>query len=111
MTQLPIPVHVRSEPPAWWDDIEARQREFGEEASPWLQKKRRPTVASATLDWGALGFEPRWAGFDTADCVAALQPSIFSGRRGRRVQSLPPGCREPRRAGPRHQSRGPAGRR
>jgi hypothetical protein len=80
MTQLPIPVHVGSEPPAWWDDIEARQREFGDEASPWLEKKRRPTVASATLDWGALGFEPRWLGFDTADCVAALQPSIFSGQ-------------------------------
>lgn len=80
MTQLPIPVHVGSEPPAWWDDIEARQREFGDEASPWLEKKRRPTVASATLDWGALGFEPRWVGFDTADCVAALQPSIFSGQ-------------------------------
>lgn len=29
MTQLPIPVHVGSEPPAWWDDIEAGQREFG----------------------------------------------------------------------------------
>jgi hypothetical protein len=80
MTQLPIPVHVGSEPPAWWDDIEARQREFGDEASPWLQKRRRPTVASATLDWGALGFEPRWVGFDTADCVVALQPSIFSGQ-------------------------------
>jgi hypothetical protein len=67
MTQLPTPVHVGSEPPTYWDDIEARQREFGDEASPWLQKKRRPAVASATLDWGALGFEPRWVGFDTAD--------------------------------------------
>jgi len=80
VTQPPIPVHVGSEPPASWDDIEARQREFGDEASPWLQKKRRPTIASATLDWGTLGFEPRWLGFDTADCVAALQPSIFSGQ-------------------------------
>ena len=31
------------------------------------------------MQWSALGFEPRWVGFDTADCVAALQPSIFSG--------------------------------
>lgn len=79
MTQLPIPVHVGSEPPGSWDDIEARQREFGEQASPWLREKRRPAVARATLDWSGLGFEPRWIGFDTADCVAALQPSIFAG--------------------------------
>jgi len=79
MTQLPVPVHVGSEPPASWDDIEARQTEYGEDASPWLQQKRRPTVAEAALKWSVLGFEPRWVGFDTADCVAALQPSIFSG--------------------------------
>ena len=79
MTQLPIPIHVGSEPPEYWDDVEARQRQFGDEASPWLQKQRRLTVASPTVDWGGFGFEPRWVGFDTADCAAALQPSIFSG--------------------------------
>ena len=79
MTQLPVPVHVGSEPPESWDDIEARQREFGKDASPWLQEKRRPAVARADLDWSALGFEPRWVGFDTADCAAALQPSTFAG--------------------------------
>src|SRR6516162_1331259 len=79
MKQLPIPVHVGSEPPESWDDVEARQREFGEDASPRLQEQRRPTVARPTLDWSALGFEPRWVGFDTPDCVAALQPSIFAG--------------------------------
>ena len=79
MTQLPIPVHVGSEPPSSWDDIEARQREFGDEASPSLQNQRRPAVASPSLDWEALGFEPRWVGFDTADCAAALQPSIYTG--------------------------------
>ena len=62
MTQLPVPVHVCSEPPASWDDIEARQTEYGEDASPWLQQKRRPTVAEAALKWSALGFEPRWVG-------------------------------------------------
>ena len=79
MSQLPIPVHVGSEPPASWDDIEARQKEFGEDAAPSLQKARRPAAADPALDWGGLGFEPRWVGFDTADCVAALQPSIYSG--------------------------------
>lgn len=80
MTQLPVPVHVGSEQPASWDDLEARQTEYGDDASPWLQRKRRPAVAEAALRWSALGFEPRWVGFDTADCVAALQPSIFSGQ-------------------------------
>ena len=78
MAQLPIPVHVGSEPPSW-DDVEARQREYGDEASPWLQKQRRPVVASPSLDWEVLGFEARWVGFDTADCAAALQPSIYAG--------------------------------
>ncbi|MFY1656162.1 hypothetical protein [Micromonospora sp. WMMD1274] len=80
MTQLPIPVHVGSEPPDHWDDIESRQRQFGEEAAPRLQEQRRPTIASATLDWAAHGFEPRWVGFDTADCAVALQPSVYSGQ-------------------------------
>lgn len=80
MTQLPIPVHIGSEPPATWDDIEDRQRKYGDQAAPHLQQLRWPAVADTTLDWSALGFEPRWVGFDTADCAAALQPSIFSGR-------------------------------
>lgn len=79
MSQLPIPVHVGSEPPASWDDIEARQKELGEDAAPWLQKQRRPALARPDLDWDGLGFEPRWVGFDTADCAAALQPNIYSG--------------------------------
>jgi hypothetical protein len=80
VTPLPIPVHIGSEPPASWDDIEARQREFGDEASPWLRDKRRPAIASDALDWTSLGFAPRWVGYDTADCVVALQPSIFHGQ-------------------------------
>jgi len=80
MTQLPIPVHIGSEPPDHWDDIEARQREYGEEAAPWLQEQRRPAIAGPAYDWTVLGFEPRWIGYDTADCAAALQPSIYSGQ-------------------------------
>jgi hypothetical protein len=58
----------------------ARQREYGEDASRWLRERRRPPVASATLEWDAFGFEPRWVGFDAADCAAALAPSVYSGR-------------------------------
>lgn len=80
MTQLPIPVNVGSGPPEYWDDIEARQRQYGEEAAPWLQEQRRPAIAGPALNWAALGLEPRWVGSDTADCAAALQPSIFAGQ-------------------------------
>lgn len=80
MTQLPIPVQVGSDPPEQWDDIEARQRQHGDDAAPYLRDKRRPRVAMSNLDWGAFGFEPRWVGFDTADCTVALQPSHFSGQ-------------------------------
>lgn len=45
MSQLPIPVHVGSVPPASWDETEARQKEFGEDAAPRLQKPRRPALA------------------------------------------------------------------
>ena len=79
MTQLPIPIHVGSEPPSSWDDIESRQKESGQESSVWLGTAARPAVAGTTIDWGSNGFEPRWVGFDAADCVAALQPSIFAG--------------------------------
>jgi hypothetical protein len=79
MTQLPIPVHVGTEPPDHWDDVEARQRQYGDEATQWLHNQRRPPVASPILDWTGLGFEPRWVGFDTADCAVALHPSIYAG--------------------------------
>lgn len=77
MSQLPIAVHVGSEPPSTWEDIEARQRAAGDDAGAWLREKRRPTIARSDLDWASTRIEPRWVGFDTADCVAALQPSIY----------------------------------
>ncbi len=78
MTQLPVPVFVGCEPPEYWDDIEARQQQFGEDAGTWLRDQRRPSLAGTGLSWRDLGFEPRWVGYDTVDCAAALDPSIFS---------------------------------
>lgn len=80
MTQLPIPVHVGSEPSEYWDDIETRQSELGENAAPWLRNQRRPSVAWPDFDWAGLGFEPRWVGSDTAACAAARQPSVYGGQ-------------------------------
>lgn len=79
MMRLPIPVQVGSEPPEHWDDIEAREQQHGDDAALYLRNKRRPSVAMPDLDWSAFGFDPRWVGFDTAECAVALQPSIFSG--------------------------------
>jgi hypothetical protein len=79
MTQLPIPVHVRTHPPKYWDDIEGRQHQYGDEAAPWPQNQRRPVVAKPTLGWDALGFEPHWVGFDTSGCAVALHPSVYAG--------------------------------
>lgn len=80
MTQLPIPVQVGSQPLDHWDHIEARQQQLGDDAAQHLRDKRRPSIAQPDLEWAALGFEPRWVGFDTADCAAALQPSAFSSQ-------------------------------
>jgi hypothetical protein len=77
---LAIPVQVGSEPYTYWDDIEARQEQHGDDAAPSLSVARRPPLAEPGLDWERLGFEPRWIGDDTADCVAALQPSAFSSQ-------------------------------
>nr|WP_296778502.1 hypothetical protein [Rhodococcus sp. (in: high G+C Gram-positive bacteria)] len=80
MTQLPIAVHIGSEAPEQWEELEERQRRNNGDLGRHLSEKRRPSVASPDLDWPAMGFEPRWVGLDTADCSAALQPSIFSGQ-------------------------------
>lgn len=80
MSQRPIPIHVGSETPTRWREIEELQRKAGSNANPWLRDKRRPAVAGDDIDWVASGLEPRWIGFDTADCAAALAPSVFHGQ-------------------------------
>ena len=49
MTQLPIPVHVGSQPPTSWDDIETRQNEYGEDAAPGFRSSADPR--SPALPW------------------------------------------------------------
>jgi hypothetical protein len=81
MTDIPaIPVHVGTDTPEQWESIEASQRELGDRAHPRLRDMRRPSIASLAIEWAGQGLEPRWIGDDAADCVAALEPSVFSGR-------------------------------
>jgi hypothetical protein len=77
MKALPLRAHVGSEPPAHWDEIEARQQQHGDDAAPHLRDAHRPPLAAPGFAWERFGFEPRWVGDDTVDCVVALQPSIF----------------------------------
>lgn len=72
-----IPLHIGVHPPTHWDDIEVRQREHGEDAGRYLRDQRRPPVASTSVDWVALGFDPRWVGDDAAECVVAIEPGIY----------------------------------
>lgn len=67
MTQLPIPVHVGSQSPEHWDDIEARQRQHGDDAAPYLRDKRRPSIAKPDIDWGAHRAQPDGAGSGGAE--------------------------------------------
>jgi hypothetical protein len=62
--RLPVAKHSDSgrstspgvcEPGSSRDDIEARQREWGDQAAPWRQKRRRTAVASPRLPGEALG--------------------------------------------------------
>lgn len=72
-----IPLHLGVRPPSYWDDVEARQRKYGDDASPFLRELRRPSVASHEFDWTAFGFDPRWVGDDSAECVVAVEPGTY----------------------------------
>lgn len=78
MRQLPIPVQVGTNQPTEWAKLEARQQGPMGTRRRRLFDRPRPTLADNNFDWEALGLEPRWIGFDTADCVAAIEPSIYS---------------------------------
>jgi hypothetical protein len=80
--RLPIPVHVGVEPPSHWAEIEAmvRIQEAMTPGYPARQPPRRPGLAEESIDWQALGIEPRWLGQEASDCASAVQPSSYSGR-------------------------------
>jgi len=75
-----FPLHIGTNPPAYWDDIEKRQAAIGEGSAPFLRDQKRPRTADQDLDWNALGFDVRWVGDDPTDCVAALNPGFYHGR-------------------------------
>lgn len=75
-----IPISTGTGSPEYWADVEARQSEYGEDAGLALKNLRRPDAANPDLDWATAGFTPRWLGDEVADCVVALQPSIFHGQ-------------------------------
>lgn len=80
MSQLPISVHVATNDHDWWDELEARKRAQPCVHNVFLDSQIRPLLADPALDWAGFGLEPRWVGYDTTDCAAALNPSVLSGQ-------------------------------
>ena len=49
--------------------------QFGQAGHVPLQQ--RSQLAKPGIAWAALGVDPRWAGMETSDCAAALEPGIY----------------------------------
>lgn len=69
-----IPVHVGYPPPR------ESPTETGDVPRRVNDQVRVSALDGAPVDWEGRGVEPRWVGFETADCVAALQPNSFESR-------------------------------
>jgi len=74
-------VHVAAESPERWDQQEALVR--ASTSGPGSLRRRRESersqLSGRDFAWEALGVVPRFLGSESTDCVAALQPNIFSG--------------------------------
>ncbi|UFS57639.1 hypothetical protein [Subtercola endophyticus] len=88
-----IPVQIGSHDQEHWNDIEARQLEYGDHAAPYLRDQVRPSIAQPSIAWSSIGLEPKWIGADTADCVAALEPSVYHGQGPEEFQRFLEGSR------------------
>lgn len=75
-----LPLHIGVNSPSHWDDIEARQREAGDRAAPYLRDQRRPALAIDDPAWAERGIDVRWIGDDTVDCVVTLEPGAYHGK-------------------------------
>lgn len=75
-----LPLHIGVNRPSHWDDIEAHQREAGEDAAPYLRDQRRPPLAIENPVWAERGLDVRWIGDDTVDCVVTLEPGVYHGK-------------------------------
>jgi hypothetical protein len=65
----PVPLHIVSEPPS-----PPAPEVIGTAAGAGRQPSPAPRPGS--LNWAALGVEPRWKGQETSDCAAILSPVL-----------------------------------
>ena len=76
-----IQMHVGTNPPEDWTEQEAVVAELApEQRTDRVGRPRfheRPPLADGAFPWERLGAEPRFVGTETAECVAALEPSVF----------------------------------
>jgi hypothetical protein len=77
----PLDVHVGQRRPALVEDG-GRRPSLADVAAISRTGRARvvPLIATEDIDWDSFGLMPRWVGDDTTGAVAALEPSIFSGR-------------------------------
>jgi hypothetical protein len=68
MARLSFQMHVGEENP--------KQRSEG---APFRRRTEPTALASPDFPWDSFGVEPRFLGAESTDCVAGLQPNIFSG--------------------------------
>lgn len=74
MTQGLVPVLVGLPEPAN-SDYAALKSQSGKTGYASLQQ--RSQLAKPGIEWAGFGVDPRWAGMETSDCAAALEPGFF----------------------------------
>ncbi|MGC5344912.1 hypothetical protein [Streptomyces sp. DT171] len=67
-----VPVHVAVHDPAQREEPDPR-------AADYARKLFAASAKYADISWTRYGAEPRWLDMDTSTCVAAINPSHFSG--------------------------------
>lgn len=78
---IPVPIHIGAMAPSFYVERRALADEFERTGQPYNREYllKRPSVTGLLegVDLAAIGFEPRWVGDQSDDCLAALDPSIF----------------------------------
>lgn len=81
---VPVPIHVGHRRPRPGGDLDDEVR-LPSRSLGW-QQSRLSGLNKTEIDWDRHEIDPRWVEFDTADCVAALQPNIFTNHGGRELE-------------------------
>ncbi|MFD6517109.1 hypothetical protein [Rhodococcus sp. NPDC060176] len=84
-----LPVHIGRAAPSEQPDTPAWKH-----STPGDDTDQQTPISAAALDWEQLNVQPRWLGQESADCVAAIEPSIFTGSGADELRRFSAGARE-----------------